>query len=98
MTEGERKIEARQRAAEAVADWANAHGYESPVVVSYLVVAEIVSTQGRAVVWAAGSGAEPIMEDEAGLMRWQIRGLMGEVDELIREGNSARDGDSTGDA
>lgn len=97
MTEGERKIEARQRAAEAVADWAAAHGYENPVVTGYLVVAEIVATQGRAVVWSAGNGSEPIREDEAGLMRWQIRGLMAEVDELIREGYAAKDGDASDD-
>lgn len=89
----EELMDARRRAAQAVRDWAETSGYENPVVVGYVIVAELVTVGGRGVVWVTGDANEPSSEDEAGLHRWRVRGLLSEVDEQIREGNSRRDGD-----
>lgn len=89
----EELLDARRRATEAVCDWARSTGYEDPVVVSYLIVTEIVTSNGRGVVWVTGDANEPSSEDEAGLHRWRVRGLMGEVDAQIRERTVRHEGD-----
>lgn len=86
-------IDARRRACAAVTEWARTQGYEDLVVTAYIVVCEVVTPAGRGVVWVTGNGGEPVDGAEEGLHRWQVRGLLGEVSEQIREGNSRHDGD-----
>lgn len=85
--------EARSRAVEAVADWAHTYGYENPVVTSWIVIAEVATPEyGRSVVWVAGDGGDPVGENRAGLDRWRIKGLMGEVDDQIRRNDVQGEG------
>ena len=84
---GDVKLDARKRAVTACQDWAKAHGYDDAVVVSWLVIAEVVTPDYRGVVWLGGNGNDPEDEDKAGLQRYQIRGLMSEVEATIRDGN-----------
>lgn len=86
------KIEARHRAVEACTDYARASGWDNPVVVSYLVICEVVTVEhGRQVTWVGGNGNDPDVEDRAGLMRWQLRGLMSEVEATIVAGTNSNE-------
>lgn len=86
-------VDARKRALEAVRDWTEARGYGSPVVTGYVLIAEILNPDGKAVVWISGDGAAPTIENEAGLMRWEIRGLLSEVESHLHDGSVTRDGE-----
>lgn len=89
MTENEAKMDARHRAVEACTDWARANGWENPVVISYMVITEVVSPDGpRGVTWVAGNGNDPNDEDRAGLKRYQIRGLLSEVEATLAGADS----------
>lgn len=78
------KTEARSRAVDAMAEWASLHYDQDVVVVSWLVIGEVMAGDGRRVTWVGGNGNDPVEEDRAGLMRWQIRGLLSEVEASIQ--------------
>lgn len=87
MTEEEKvaaKTAARVKAVEAMAEWAAIHNDEDVVVISWLVIGEVMAADGRRVSWIGGNGNDPTDEEKAGLMRWQIRGLLSEVEAGIQ--------------
>ncbi len=83
VSHSEQLIDSRKRALEAVADYARACGWESPVVTSYIIVAEMMTETGRGVIWVTGDGNEPTEDNRGGLKRWQIRGLLSEIEQSI---------------